>query len=91
MLPFFVFAHPILFSLSFLPRPNPSHCLTSSQPLSLSYLTPAPLLQERGYTVDYMCITLLLLKEKEMEDEVKNKEKEPEEEVKIKLISFLLC
>jgi len=36
------------------------------------YLTPTPLLKERGYITDYVFITLLLFKEKEMEDEVKN-------------------
>jgi hypothetical protein len=39
-------------------------------PLFSSYLTPTPLLKERGYSTDYLCFTLLLLKEKEMEDEV---------------------
>ena len=29
-----------------------------------------PLLEERGYLTDYICLTLLLLKEKEQEDEV---------------------
>ncbi len=43
---------------------------TSPKPSFYFYLTPAPLLLERGYYAVSLCITLLLLKEKELEDEV---------------------
>jgi hypothetical protein len=41
---------------------------------SFSYLTPAPLLQERGYISDYLFFTPLLLVEKGMGNEVKNQD-----------------
>jgi hypothetical protein len=47
----------------------------------LIHLTPAPLLQERGYLVDYIAITPLLLKEKGPGDEVDLLEKGPGDEV----------
>jgi hypothetical protein len=46
--------------------------VTYRKPSPGIYLTPTPLLKERGYIVECVYTILLLLKEKESEDEVKN-------------------